>query len=193
MQAITPGAFEFQVSIMLLCMVVLGGAGSLRGVILGGMLITVFDRVVLSQTTFLVRWIGRTTGIPALDAIRSSSVPIRTFDPPAVAALHQNPTEPPASSATQTPIAAPIEPVAPGISVPLATVFNGGNVRAQPNIEGEVLDQIHARESVRLLAKTADARWYRIVNPRDLVGWVSATLLKIDPALVEAVPVADGS
>ena len=89
-------------------------------------------------------------------------------------------------------IAPPIEPVAPGTSVPLATVFNGGNVRAQPNIEGDVLDQIHARESVRLLAKTADARWYRIVNPRDLVGWVSATLLKIDPALVEAVPVADG-
>jgi branched-chain amino acid transport system permease protein len=63
LQAITPGAFEFQVSIMLLCMVVLGGAGSLRGVILGGMLITLFDRVLLSQSTFLVRWIGRTIGV----------------------------------------------------------------------------------------------------------------------------------
>ncbi len=30
---------------MLLCMVVLGGAGSIKGVILGGMLITIFDRV----------------------------------------------------------------------------------------------------------------------------------------------------
>jgi branched-chain amino acid transport system permease protein len=69
LQAITPGAFEFQVSIMLLCMVVLGGTGSLKGVILGGMLITIFDRVVLSQSTFLVRWIGRTTGVPALAAI----------------------------------------------------------------------------------------------------------------------------
>ncbi len=66
LQAITPGAFEFQVSIMLLCMVVLGGTGSLKGVILGGMLITVFDRVLLSQTTFFVRWVGRTIGIPAL-------------------------------------------------------------------------------------------------------------------------------
>jgi len=66
LQAITPGAFEFQVSIMLLCMVVLGGAGSLKGVILGGMLITIFDRVVLSQTTFFVRWIGRAVGVPAL-------------------------------------------------------------------------------------------------------------------------------
>src|SRR5438045_3101554 len=66
LQAITPGAFEFQVSIMLLCMVVLGGAGSIRGVVLGAMLITVFDRVILSQTTFLVRGLGRTLGVPAL-------------------------------------------------------------------------------------------------------------------------------
>jgi branched-chain amino acid transport system permease protein len=66
LQAITPGAFEFQVSIMLLCMVVLGGAGSIKGVILGGMLITVFDRVLLSQATLLVRSIGRALGIPAL-------------------------------------------------------------------------------------------------------------------------------
>src|SRR5437879_11546253 len=69
LQAITPGAFEFQVSIMLLCMVVLGGAGSLRGVVLGAMLITVFDRVVLSQTTFLVRGIRRTLRVPALAAL----------------------------------------------------------------------------------------------------------------------------
>ena len=69
LQAITPGAFEFQVSIMLLCMVVLGGAGSLKGVILGAMLITVFDRVVLTQTTFMVRAIGRATGLGVLTTI----------------------------------------------------------------------------------------------------------------------------
>jgi len=66
LQAITPGAFEFQVSIMLLCMVVLGGAGSIKGVILGAMLITIFDRVLLSQATFFVRAIGRATGVQAL-------------------------------------------------------------------------------------------------------------------------------
>src|SRR5436190_1548702 len=71
LQAITPGAFEFQVSIMLLCMVVLGGAGSIRGVVLGAMLITVFDRVILSQTTFLVRGIGRTLGVPALVSLNA--------------------------------------------------------------------------------------------------------------------------
>ena len=66
LQAITPGAFEFQVSIMLLCMVVLGGAGSLKGVILGGMLITIFDRVALAQMTFFVRWIGRAVDVQTL-------------------------------------------------------------------------------------------------------------------------------
>src|SRR5262249_2316578 len=66
LQAITPGACEFQVSIMRLCMVVLGGAGSIKGVILGAMLITIFDRVLLSQATFFVRAIGRATGVQAL-------------------------------------------------------------------------------------------------------------------------------
>jgi branched-chain amino acid transport system permease protein len=69
LQAITPGAFEFQVSIMLLCMVVLGGMGSLKGVILGGMLITLFDRIFLAQMTFLVRGIGRSVGIGALTTV----------------------------------------------------------------------------------------------------------------------------
>ena len=66
LQAITPGAFEFNVSIMLLCMVVLGGMGSLKGVILGGMLITLFDRILLAQMTFLIRAVGRSLGITAL-------------------------------------------------------------------------------------------------------------------------------
>jgi branched-chain amino acid transport system permease protein len=69
LQAITPGAFEFNVSIMLLCMVVLGGMGSLKGVILGGMLITLFDRILLAELTSLVRWIGRSIGFTALTTV----------------------------------------------------------------------------------------------------------------------------
>ncbi len=69
LQAITPGAFEFNVSIMLLCMVVLGGMGSLKGVILGGLLITLFDRVALTQSTNLVRTLGHAIGAPALQAV----------------------------------------------------------------------------------------------------------------------------
>jgi branched-chain amino acid transport system permease protein len=69
LQAITPGAFEFNVSIMLLCMVVLGGMGSLKGVILGGMLITLFDRLILAEATRLVRWFGQTVGVAALTTV----------------------------------------------------------------------------------------------------------------------------
>jgi branched-chain amino acid transport system permease protein len=69
LQAITPGAFEFNVSIMLLCMIVLGGMGSLKGVILGGMLITLFDRILLAQLTSLVRWIGRSLGVAILASV----------------------------------------------------------------------------------------------------------------------------
>src|SRR5262249_26141249 len=69
LQAITPGAFEFNVSIMLLCMVVLGGIGSLKGVILGGMLLTLSDRVLLAQMSFFVRWIGRSVGLTALTTV----------------------------------------------------------------------------------------------------------------------------
>jgi branched-chain amino acid transport system permease protein len=69
LQAITPGAFEFNVSIMLLCMVVLGGIGSLKGVILGGMLITLFDRLLLAEATRLVRWVGAAAGLPALTTV----------------------------------------------------------------------------------------------------------------------------
>jgi ABC-type branched-subunit amino acid transport system ATPase component len=43
--------------------------GSLKGVILGGMLITLFDRILLAQMTFLVRAIGRSVGIGALTTL----------------------------------------------------------------------------------------------------------------------------
>jgi branched-chain amino acid transport system permease protein len=62
LQAIFPELFRFQVSIMLLCIVILGGMGSLRGVILGGMCILFFDRVVLAHSTQLVRSLGHVLG-----------------------------------------------------------------------------------------------------------------------------------
>jgi uncharacterized protein YgiM (DUF1202 family) len=79
----------------------------------------------------------------------------------------------------------------PGASTGLtATVFNGGNVRSAPNRDGQVLDQINARETVQLLAKNADGTWYQITNTRGITGWVSVTLLTIDADLASKVPVA---
>jgi SH3-like domain-containing protein len=70
-----------------------------------------------------------------------------------------------------------------------ATVFNGGNVRVRP-VTGRPLDQINAGETVQLLAKTSDGGWYQITNIRNVTGWVSVTLLTIDPAVAQQVPIA---
>jgi len=68
-QVITPGAFEFNVSIMLLCMVILGGMGSIPGVIAGGVVITLFDRIFLTQLTQWTRALGNALGIDALTTV----------------------------------------------------------------------------------------------------------------------------
>ena len=85
----------------------------------------------------------------------------------------------------ETPETPPSEPT--GLT---ATVFNGGNVRTAPNLSGAVQDQINANETVQLLERTADGTWYRIINEREVEGWVSATLLTIDATVVEQVPIA---
>jgi len=69
LQAIFPELFRFQVSIMILCMVILGGMGNIKGVVLGGMLIMFFDRVILAQSTQLVRGLGAALSLAPLQAI----------------------------------------------------------------------------------------------------------------------------
>lgn len=71
-----------------------------------------------------------------------------------------------------------------------AKVFNGGNVRERAALNSRVLDQINAGETVQLLQKTANGEWYQITNIRNVTGWVSRTLLTIEPAVANQVPVA---
>jgi branched-chain amino acid transport system permease protein len=49
LSAIVPDMFQFQVSIFLLIIVILSGVGSVWGVLLGGLLISIFDGVFLAQ------------------------------------------------------------------------------------------------------------------------------------------------
>ncbi len=93
----------------------------------------------------------------------------------------------PVTGSEGTTIAQPTSKPATGLT---ATVFNGGNVRSTPNRTGQVLDQINADEKVQLLARTTDSAWYQITNERGVTGWVSATLLTIDPNVASKVPVA---
>ena len=72
---------------------------------------------------------------------------------------------------------------APVVSSPAGThpavVAHGGNVRATPSLRGRVLDQLHAKETVQLLAKTRNGAWYKITDKRGVTGWTSVTLLTI--------------
>lgn len=73
-----------------------------------------------------------------------------------------------------------------------ATVTNGGNVRTLPSVDGStVLEQVNAYETVLLRNQSTDGKWYSIVTPRGVIGWVSASLLTVVPSAVRAVPVSD--
>lgn len=85
--------------------------------------------------------------------------------------------------------AAPAPPAAPAATGLTAQVFNGGNVRTQPTLQSDVLDQIIAGETVTLLGRNADGEWYRITNTRGVSGWVNRTLLTVDPGVAARVPV----
>ncbi|MFQ5898712.1 MAG: branched-chain amino acid ABC transporter permease [Candidatus Methylomirabilia bacterium] len=69
LQAIFPELFRFQVSVILLCMVILGGMGNIKGVIIGGIFIMFFDRVVLAQSTQMVQGVGELLHIPYLQRV----------------------------------------------------------------------------------------------------------------------------
>lgn len=146
-------------------------APSLDGAVLGqlhaGEVVTLYEKTSDGQWYYL----------EAPEATGWSSATLLTIDP---AVAEQVPLQGAGTAPTRTP------------SDLTATVFNGGNVRAAPNLQGEVLDQINANESVELLERTPDGVWFRIVNERGVEGWVHQTLLTIDARVFEQVPVAEG-
>ncbi len=58
----TPDMFRFPVSVMVLVMVVLGGMGSVRGVVLAALLIAALQSVILQELTLWVNAAGRAIG-----------------------------------------------------------------------------------------------------------------------------------
>lgn len=67
--AITPDSFRFDVSVMLLCMVILGGLGNMTGVILGGLIIQFADRLFLPQLGQIVQELLQSSNVAALKEI----------------------------------------------------------------------------------------------------------------------------
>ncbi len=69
LQTITPDAFQFAVSITILTMVVLGGMGSIPGVLLGAFIIAALQLTLLDQFNNLLHWIGGLAHANALQAV----------------------------------------------------------------------------------------------------------------------------
>ncbi len=67
-----PSSFDFSVSVIVLCMVILGGLGNIYGVIVGGLIIELSDRLFLPQISLMLQKIARAN--PTLEGIQQ-------FDP----------------------------------------------------------------------------------------------------------------
>jgi len=65
-RAIFPSVFDFSVSIIVLCMVILGGLGNINGVIVGGMVIMSADRLFLPALKDFLAGLLKNTILPAL-------------------------------------------------------------------------------------------------------------------------------
>ena len=67
--AVPCGMFTFPVSVMVLVMVVLGGVGSIRGVVLAALFVAFLQSVILQDLTQYVHALGRLVGSPFLQRI----------------------------------------------------------------------------------------------------------------------------
>jgi branched-chain amino acid transport system permease protein len=62
LQFIDPGQFDFSISVLVLCMVILGGTGNIYGVMLGGLIIASFDRILAERLTGWFQALGNAVG-----------------------------------------------------------------------------------------------------------------------------------
>jgi branched-chain amino acid transport system permease protein len=74
LQQISPEQFDFSVSIFVLCMIILGGIGNIWGVVLGGVLLGSFDRILAEVINSSIRGIASATGsefLAELDVVKA--------------------------------------------------------------------------------------------------------------------------
>lgn len=72
LQTISPDQFEYSTSVIVLCMVILGGTGNVWGVMFGGLLIQSFDRIFAERLTGWVHKLGAATGEPVIASVLNS-------------------------------------------------------------------------------------------------------------------------
>ena len=73
LQFIDPFQFDFSISIMVLSMIILGGIGNIWGVLVGGIVMGVFNLIVTDRATSWIHTVGEWVGLPILQAIDLSN------------------------------------------------------------------------------------------------------------------------
>lgn len=76
---VDPGQSEFRVSAMVLAMVVIGGAGSVRGAIIGALLVAGYDQLLIPLLGTWVEQLAQTSGIAALAAFDPRALNFLSF------------------------------------------------------------------------------------------------------------------
>lgn len=90
------------------------------------------------------------------------------------------PPPPPAEPTTVPPTPTPLPMV--------ATVKSNGNVRDVASAEGStVIGQGAEGQTFTVIGRNADSTWYAVDNGQGVKGWMSASLLTLDPAVVGQV------
>ncbi len=74
-----PSSFEFSTSVLLLAMVILGGLGNIWGVILGGLMLGTFDRILSIRITGWINSLGETIGVGFLETLNLSRLRFGIF------------------------------------------------------------------------------------------------------------------
>ncbi len=125
------------------------------------------------------------------DPASEPSTPLSTHTtrplPPTATA--PSPTVPMPTLAPPPPPETPTVPVAMSPGPSTGTVVSAANVRDQPSPDGStVIGSVTAGETVTLRRRTPRGDWYAVETSRGLVGWVSAMLLDVDPAVAARLP-----
>lgn len=79
--AIFPSVFDFSVSVIILCMVILGGLGNMTGVIVGSIIITAADRLYLPQIAQVLKGFLNTSVLPNISNVALKDFIATSLDP----------------------------------------------------------------------------------------------------------------
>lgn len=79
--AIFPSVFDFSVSVIILCMVILGGLGNMNGVIVGAILIIGTDKLLLPRAADILKGFMKTSVVPSVSNPALQDFLVTSLDP----------------------------------------------------------------------------------------------------------------